>query len=167
MAGDTGLRIGVLGPLLSVRDGVAVRLPHGRVSVLLAVLAMSAGHPVSVGRLTELIWSEEQPERVRATLHTLVARLRGVVPGVVRAGDAYLLDIDPDHVDLLRFRRLVREAGEAGDQAVAVELLDQALRLWRGEPLSDLRSAALARELVPGLEDEHLSAIQRRIGLDR
>jgi DNA-binding SARP family transcriptional activator/tetratricopeptide (TPR) repeat protein len=167
MAGDAGLRIGVLGPLLGTRDGAAVRLPGGRAAVLLAVLAMSGGRPVSSGRLTELIWSDELPKQVRASLHTLVARLRGVVPGVViRTGDAYLLDIDPDNVDLLRFRRLVREADEAGDPTVALGLLDRALGLWRGEPLSDLRSAVLAREVIPGLADEHLSAIQQRIGLD-
>lgn len=167
MADDAGLRIGVLGPLLGIRDGVAVRLPRGRIGVLLAILAMSAGHPLSAGRLAELIWPDEQPERVRASLHTLVARLRGLLPGViVTVGDGYLLDIDPDGVDLLRFRRLVRAADEAGDAAAAERLLDQALELWRGEPLSELRSAALDRDVIPGLIDEHLSALQLRADLD-
>jgi DNA-binding SARP family transcriptional activator len=124
---------------------------------------MSAGQPVSVGRMAELIWPDEQPERVRASLHTLVARVRGGVPGtIVTVGDGYLLDIDPDHVDLLRFRRLVRAAGGVGDQAAALGLLDQALALWRGEPLADLRSAALDRDVTPGLTDERLSAVQQR-----
>ena len=87
MDGDEGLRIGVLGPLVVTRDGAAVRLPRGRSRVLLAVLAMSAGYPVGVGRLAELIWSEEQPERVRASVQTVVARLRVVVPdAIVTAG---------------------------------------------------------------------------------
>ncbi|HEX7162296.1 MAG TPA: AfsR/SARP family transcriptional regulator, partial [Trebonia sp.] len=150
-----------------VRDGAAVTLPRGRAGVLLAVLAMSAGRPVSAGRLAGLIWDGDQPEHSRARLHTVVARLRGLVPGaVVTAGDGYLLGVDPDRVDVLRFRRLVREAGEAGEPGAALGLLGRALGLWRGEPLADLRSAALDREVVPGLTDEYLSAVQRRAGLE-
>jgi DNA-binding SARP family transcriptional activator len=134
--------------------------------MLLAILAMSAGRPVSVARLAELIWSEEQPEQVRASLHNLVARLRGIMPGVVvTIGDGYMLDVDPEYVDLLRFRRLVHAADGAGDAVEAQELLDQALALWRGEPLSGIRSAALEREVIPGLTDELLSAVQKRAEL--
>ncbi len=134
--------------------------------MLLAVLAMSAGRPVGTDRLAELLWDDDRPEHPRASLHTVVARLRRIVPGaVVTVGDGYLLDISPDHVDVLRFRRLAREAAEAGDRASALGLFDQALDLWRGEPLADLGSAALTREVVPGLTDEYLSAVQRRAGL--
>jgi DNA-binding SARP family transcriptional activator len=166
-ADETNLRIGVLGPLLGTRGGIEFTAPHGRAGVLLAVLAMSAGQPVSCRRLAQVIWSDEPPVSVRASLHSLVARVRGLVPGaIVTVGDGYLLDIDPDHVDLMRFRRLVRAADEARDPAAARQLLDEALRLWRGEPLSGLRSAALERTLVPGLTDEHLSAVQKRADLE-
>jgi DNA-binding SARP family transcriptional activator len=134
--------------------------------VLLAVLAVSAGHPVGVTRLTELIWDDDQPEHARARLQTLVARVRGQVPGVVvTAGEGYLLDVDPDAVDLWQFRRLVRAAGEASSPAAALGLLDQALGLWRGEPMADLRSAALDRAVRPALTDEYLSAVQQRADL--
>jgi DNA-binding SARP family transcriptional activator len=112
------------------------------------------------------LWDDDQPEHLRASLHTVVARVRRVVPGVVvTVGDGYMLDISPDHVDVLRFRGLAREAAEAGDRASALGLFDQALELWRGEPLVDLGSAALARDVVPGLTDEYLSAVQRRADL--
>jgi DNA-binding SARP family transcriptional activator len=134
--------------------------------VLLAVLAMSAGRPVSADRLAGLLWDDDWPEHLRASLHTVVARLRRMVPGaVVTVGDGYLLDISPDHVDVLRFRRLAREAGEADDRGTALGLFDQALDLWRGEPFVDLGSEALARDVVPGLTDEYLSAVQRRADL--
>jgi DNA-binding SARP family transcriptional activator len=114
--------------------------------VLLAVLAMSAPRPVSADRLAGLLWDDDRPEHLRASLHTVVARMRRMVPGaVVTVGDGYLLDVSPDDVDVLRFRRLAREAGEAGDRVLALGLFDQALELWRGEPLVDLGSAALAR----------------------
>ena len=127
---------------------------------------MSAGHPVGITRLTELIWDDEQPEHARARLQTLVARVRGQVPGVVvTAGEGYLLDVDPDAVDLWQFRRLVRAAGEASSPAAALGLLDQALGLWRGEPMADLRSTALDRAVRPALTDEYLSAVQHRADL--
>lgn len=167
VAGDAGLRIGVLGPLLGTRNGIEVRLPRGRAGVFLAVLAISGGHPVGSSRLAELIWSEDQPVRIRASLQTLAARVRAAVPGVVvTVGDGYLLDIDPDHIDLLCFRHLVRSADQADDDAAAFDLLDQALGLWRGEPLSDLGSPALDQKVLPGLADERLAAVQQRAELN-
>src|ERR1700752_761908 len=127
MTADGGLRIGVLGPLQGTRDGAAITGPRGRVGVLLAVLAMSPGHRVGGGRLAELIWDDDQPERARARLHTVVARLRGLLPGVVvTAGDGYLLDIAPAQVDLWRFRHLVQAAGQRPGPE-ALRLLDEAV----------------------------------------
>lgn len=161
-----GLRIGVLGPLSVTRDGAVIHMPRARSGTLLAVLAMSARQPVSVDRLAELIWSDDLPKGVRPAVHNLVARVRGLVEGVVvTAADGYLLDIDPDRVDLLRFRGLVRAADGAADPGTAAELLDQALGLWRGEPVSDLPSSALRRNMVPGVVEERLRAIQRRAEL--
>jgi DNA-binding SARP family transcriptional activator len=166
-AGGNGLRVGILGPLEASRDGMSLALPRGRTALLLAILAISAGQPVSVDRLGDLIWPEQQPERIRGSLHSLVARLRGQVGAHVIAtvADGYVLDIPPDQVDLLRFRRLVRAADAADGPDDALSLLDEALQLWRGEPLSGARSAALERDLVPSLVEERLTAQQRRADL--
>ncbi|HEY2520882.1 MAG TPA: BTAD domain-containing putative transcriptional regulator [Streptosporangiaceae bacterium] len=173
MTDDPGLRIGVLGPLLGTRDGAAITMPRGRAAVLLAVLALSPGRPIGSARLAELIWDDDdRPERARARLQTVVARLRGLLPAmVVTAGDGYLLDIDPGRVDLWRFRQLVQAAsqppaGAGPPSAAALDLLDEAVGLWRGEPLADLRSAALDRDVIPGLTEEYLSAVQQRAGLE-
>jgi DNA-binding SARP family transcriptional activator len=48
--------------------------------VLLAVLAMSAGRPVGADRLAGLLWDDDRPEHPRASLHTVVARLRTIAP---------------------------------------------------------------------------------------
>ncbi len=50
MTSNVGLRIGVLGPLLVIRDGTPAMLPQGRTGVLLAVLAMPAA------RLARTAW---------------------------------------------------------------------------------------------------------------
>jgi DNA-binding SARP family transcriptional activator len=167
VSGEQGLWIGVLGPLTGTLDGAVVKMPRGRCGVLLAVLAMSVGHPVGVNRLAELIWPEEQPEHVRPSVQSLVARMRGLVPAtVITAADGYMLETDPEHVDLLRFRRLMRATDETADPGAAAALLDQALRLWRGEPLCDLRSSVLDRDVIPGIIEERLLAVQRRAELD-
>jgi DNA-binding SARP family transcriptional activator/uncharacterized protein HemY len=165
MTDDPGLRIGVLGPLQGTRDGAAITMPRGRAAVLLALLALSPGRPVGSARLAELIWDDDdRPERARARLQTVVARLRGLLPAtVVTAGDGYLLDIAPGQVDLWRFRRLVQDAGRPAAGALA--RLDEAIGLWRGEPLADVRSPALDRDVIPGLTEEYLSAVQQRAGL--
>jgi DNA-binding SARP family transcriptional activator/tetratricopeptide (TPR) repeat protein len=58
----------------------------------------------------------------------------------------YLLRVDSDQVDLLRFRRLAAEArrGERSD-AERVGLLDEALGLWRGVALEGLRGEWASR----------------------
>ena len=118
------------------------------------------GHSVGADRLSELIWPESQPSRVRASLQTLASRLRVVMPAeIVTTGDGYMLDVAADQVDLLRFRRLVRAAGKADDDPAKLDLLDEALGLWRGDPLSDPRSAALDRNVIPALTDERLAAV--------
>lgn len=161
MAGVEGLRVGVLGSLLVCWGGSPVGLSRGRVRVLVALLAMSAGRPVGVDRLAAVIWPEERPEQVRSSLQTVVARARREVPGdaIVTTANGYLLDVDPDRVDLLGFRRLIRAAGTADAPGAVLEYLDRALELWRGAPLGDIRSAALERDVVPALVDEWLSAV--------
>ena len=167
MSIDQCLKVGVLGPFSVTRGEATLQVSRGRVRVLLALLAMSAGRPVSIDRMIALVWPEERPERVRASLQTLVARARSEVPGaIVTTANGYLLDIDPDNVDLLRFRRLVQAANTADEPDTVLGLLDQALELWRGEPLADVRSLALDRDLVPGLTDEWLSAVHWRADLN-
>jgi DNA-binding SARP family transcriptional activator/tetratricopeptide (TPR) repeat protein len=58
----------------------------------------------------------------------------------------YLLRVEPDGVDLARFRRLAAQArrGERSD-AQRVALLDEALGLWRGPALEGLRGEWAAR----------------------
>jgi DNA-binding SARP family transcriptional activator/tetratricopeptide (TPR) repeat protein len=166
---ETGdIRIRVLGPL-QVRSGVArLVLPGQRPSIVLASLAMSAGRMVSLETLAGHVWGEQLPLSATDSLRSLVSRLRLVVgsTAIQTTAAGYLLDVDPDQVDLLRFRRLVDEAGRVDDAGKARELLGEGLGLWRGDPLSGLASERLRRDVVPGLIEEYLSALERRIGLD-
>jgi DNA-binding SARP family transcriptional activator/Tfp pilus assembly protein PilF len=168
MASATGLRVAVLGPLQVSRDGVAVTVPPGKTALLLTVLALSPGQPVSVDELASWIWGEQLPERVRGALQTLVLRVRGALgaTAITTTEGGYRLEIEPGHVDLTRFRQLVTAAGRADGPGQARGLLDEALGLWRGELLAGLQPVTAERDLRPALVEERLAAHQRRIDLD-
>ncbi|QUF05350.1 tetratricopeptide repeat protein [Actinosynnema pretiosum subsp. pretiosum] len=113
-----------------------------RQRAVLAALAVEAGRPVGVDTLLRRVWGETPPARARDALYVHITRLRRTLGPTIplpRRSGGYLLDLDPDHVDALRFRSLVKRA-ECAELPVAdrVELFDRALRLWRGTPLADL-----------------------------
>ena len=162
------LRVGLLGPLEIRHGGQLVDLPGARGRVVLATLALSAGRPVAEAALVDRVWSSRLPQSARASLTTHIMRLRRVVGGdaIRTTASGYLLDVDADQVDVLRFRRLTAEAARERDPDQARRLLTEALDLWRGEPLDALDSETLRRDLVPALIEERLLALQRRIELD-
>jgi DNA-binding SARP family transcriptional activator/tetratricopeptide (TPR) repeat protein len=162
------LHVGLLGPLEVRRDGLPVVVPRGRSGVILAVLALSAGRPVSFEVLADHVWGEHLPQSAKASLQSHVWRLRGILgTELIRTVPAgYLLDVDPDEVDVLRFRRLAAEAAGLLDPVKSQDMLSAALRLWRGEPLEGLRSEVLDRDAKTVLAEERLTAIQQRIDLD-
>ncbi len=156
-----------MGPV-QVRAGervVAVGTPQQQ--LLLAALAVDAGRPVTVDTLIDRLW-DQAPDGARRTLYVLITRLRRTVEQastgddnvrVVRGGGGYVLEIDPQCVDLLRFRRLVAEARGSqcpGEKRVA--LLRRAVGLWQGEPLSGL-AGDWAGRVREGLRHQHLDAV--------
>ncbi|MQA09229.1 MAG: hypothetical protein GEU98_11905 [Pseudonocardiaceae bacterium] len=94
-------------PGARLREPIAV--PSGRQRALLATLALSAGQPVSFDELARCVWGAELPSHVRGSLRTYVMRLRQRLGENAIATDAsgYHFDVDPDRVDVLRFRRRV------------------------------------------------------------
>ncbi|PSL54753.1 DNA-binding SARP family transcriptional activator [Saccharothrix carnea] len=153
-------RFAVLGPLEVWRGDEPVAVPAGRGRALLAALLLRAGQVVTVDELVERLWDGDQPnpQRAKATLHMVVARLRQALgdPTVVRtATHGYLVDVVPGALDLHEFRDLAAR-GRFAD----------ALALWRGTPLSDVRSDVLHAEEVAPLLEERLAVLERRIAAD-
>ncbi|WP_434452846.1 BTAD domain-containing putative transcriptional regulator [Lentzea sp. E54] len=150
----------VLGPLEVLLDGEPVAVPAGRLQTLLATLLLRPNQFVPVDELVERIWDSAPPTagRARKTLHMVVARLRSALAPAdcvrTRPG-GYLAEVEPDQLDLLRFRAL---AG-AGDFGAASAL-------WRGPVLGNVASDSLHRDDVPGLEDERLDVLESRMEAD-
>ncbi|MFD4544501.1 BTAD domain-containing putative transcriptional regulator [Streptomyces bauhiniae] len=87
---------------------------------------------------------------------------------VTRHG-GYQLDIEPGTVDTQEFGRL-QEIGQAaftaGDFAAASTLLGQALALWRGPALVDVRTGLELEIEVLRLEEARMTALESRIAAD-
>lgn len=168
-----GVGLKVLGPLEAAVEGRRVELPKGGQRVLLAVLALNAGEVVQLEQLLDHLWGDRLPDRPRGALYSCVSRLRQWLdrhaPGsaglLATSSGGYVLDLGPGGVDLLRFRALMREAAAAGerrDLAVQSARLREALALWRGPVLANVRSDALQQTEVPRLTEEYLRAVEWR-----
>jgi DNA-binding SARP family transcriptional activator len=163
-----GLWVGLLGPLEVSVDGRPVVVSAPRLRTLLAVLAVSAGRSVSMDRVALAAWGEELPGDARRTVQTYVTRLRGLLGGrfIATSPDGYVLGVEPDQVDALRFLELLDAAAKAQDVVGERGLLAQALALWRGVPFEDVRSGWLADAEAQQLTERYLAATERRIDLD-
>src|SRR5262245_63705066 len=123
----------VLGPLEAQRDDGPLALGGAKQRAVLALLLLNANRVVSRERLIDELWGDEPPASAVTNVHSYVSRLRKLLPAeaLQTRPPGYLLAIEPEQVDLLRFERLVAEARTA-EPARASELLQEALGLWLG-----------------------------------
>lgn len=148
------VRFGVLGTLtVSDDEGRALRLGGPARRRLLAALLARAPSPVRVDTLVDDLWSDVPPPTAERTLHSHVARLRSDLTAlsggsiVLTEPMAYRLAVDPGCIDSVRFELGLEQARDAlgeGDPASALDQLDRALSLWRGEAYAEFPDAPFA-----------------------
>ncbi|MFY1671200.1 AfsR/SARP family transcriptional regulator [Plantactinospora sp. WMMB334] len=168
------MRFGILGATEAyASDGR--RLPVGgpRLRALLVLLLLDAGRTVSADRLIDGLYGDDPPGRAGNALQSQISRLRqmlagggGAEPLVEFHPAGYRIAVDPEDVDLHRFTRLVAEGRRVlagGDRRHGIDLLRAALRLWRGEPLADVREAPFARAQAIRLDELRLTAVEERV----
>ncbi|MER5206619.1 BTAD domain-containing putative transcriptional regulator [Streptomyces sp. NPDC002825] len=156
----------LLGPL-TVADATGAPIPvtgGPKVRALLARLLLDAGRTVPVERLVDGLYGDEPPAGAQGALQAQVSRLRRALPpgvAVEFSPAGYRLAVED--VDVLRFEALVREgarAGAAGDPVRAAALLREALGLWRGPALADVREAPFAAGQAARLDALRLDAVE-------
>jgi DNA-binding SARP family transcriptional activator len=158
----------ILGPLEVLEDGRPIALSGAKQRMLLALLLLTPNQPVSTDRLVDVLWSGAPPTAAPNALQSHISRLRrslGDDAAIVTQEAAYLIRLDPDQLDLLRFERLVAEA-EGADADQARSLLREALALWRGEPFADLADDPLSQGEAQRLEAARLAALEWRVEAD-
>lgn len=140
------LRVEVLGPLGIWRDGAKISPGKPRQCAVFAALAMRAGRSVTSAELIAAVWGDDQPASVEGNLHTYVSGLRRALDPTrahrksasLLASDAtgYTLHLEPSDVDAMVFEQACENAARVDDFESIVEILDDALALWRGDALS-------------------------------
>ena len=175
MSTPATLRFGLLGPLEVEAGGRRVDLVGTKPKALLAILLVNANRVVPTDRLIDDLWAGSPTPGATATLQGYVSEVRKVLSSA--AGQAapiltrrpgYLIQLEDDQLDLLRFERAV-EAGRAGagegpDRVAA--RLREALELWRGPVLADLADEPFARPIAAHFDELRLWALQERVEMD-
>ncbi|MFD1938516.1 BTAD domain-containing putative transcriptional regulator [Nonomuraea mangrovi] len=170
MANASGrVRVGILGSL--ALDTATGPTPVGgaRLRALLARLVLDAGRAVRPATLVEALWGEAAPADHLHALQSLVSQLRRVLgdPELITSGPAgYRLAVEPDAVDAVRFEQLARAGRRSHAQsrpAEAAATLREALSLWRGPALADVREAPFAAAEAERLERARLATLEDRV----
>jgi len=161
-----------LGPIELWSAGQPQDLGSARLRCVLAVLLLAPRTVVPAETLIDRLWDTRPPPKARESLSVYIARLRaslrqavGDRVQVVGRTRGYVLEIDPDTIDVHQFRRLRRQAGSlaaSGDYGRAAELLREADALWRGPALAGIRGDWVER-MRDSLEEERRAAILERV----
>jgi len=140
---------------------------------LLGVLLCQTNRVSSADVLIGALWNQTPPPSASKTLQSHMVRLRDAVdPGrrvLETKPPGYVLHVEADDLDALRFERLLaraRHASAAGVPDSAAAMLTDALALWQGPAYADLRDCDhLARE-ASRLEELQQGALEDRIEAD-
>lgn len=170
------MRFEILGPLGVYDDLGPLQVSGTKRRALLIALLAHANEVVVIDQLMEWLWTHEPPRSAPLVIQAHISvlrrqlepdRARGVRPGLLFThANGYLLRVTPQQLDMLRFEELVRAANQslpAGAVEQAAELLDDALALWRGDPLSDVRYLRVAQSEIARLEELRLTATALRM----
>jgi len=147
-----GVRFTILGPLSVTGGGGHGPVPLGppKQRMLLALLLCRPNGLVPVELMMDALWDGGPPKTARKNVHVYISALRKLLEDVgaggrlVRRGSGYLLLVGDGELDALRFRSLARAGREAsghGALASAARLLKEALKLWSGPSLPELRNS--------------------------
>jgi DNA-binding SARP family transcriptional activator len=162
----------VLGPVEAIVEDRPAAPAAEKPRALLALLLLNRNRTVRVDALIAGLWGEEPPETASKALQVYVSQLRKAIgpERLLTRSRGYELQVgEGDELDLDAFERLVHEGRELleGDRAAdAAPKLAEALGLWRGAALADLRSEPFAEEAAPRLEEARLAALEDRIDAD-
>ena len=131
----------ILGQLKVVDGGRDLTPARPKQRALLAMLLLHREEVVPGEQLIEALWGEAPPDTVQTALHGHVSALRKLLGAdrIRTRPPGYLLHASASEVDLARFESLLSEARQRVDPEERSMDLREALALWRGEPLADLR----------------------------
>ena len=166
-----GVEVKLFGEFEVVKGGVAIPIRGAKQRALLALLALNRGSPVSADRLIDQLWGDGQTAKPANALQAQIVQLRRTLgaSAIVTSESGYALDVSAGDLDAARFEDLVAEGrrlSAEGELALASAVLGDALRLRRGEPLSEFAYAGFADAERAHLNELALVATEYRVEAD-
>lgn len=167
------MRYEILGPIRVVDETGISSMRARKIEILLAVLLIRADHLVTTDQLRNEIWGERAPRRADAGLHVYISQLRKFLsrPGrsesaIATWSSGYMLRIGSDEFDLHSFQQLVAEGRDYARKGLleeALACLEQALSLWRGQVLDDVRVGPILEGFMTWLTELRMECIETLI----
>ena len=156
-----------MGPLEVAEAGSTARLGPPRQRAVLAMLVLAAPDVVSTDRLVHGLWGENPPSKplaaLRVHIHGVRAALREIseTGQVERVAPGYRLPVTAEQTDIGRFAALQQRARDErlrDESAAAAATLKEALGLWRGPALTDVREVPFAEPEAVRLDELRMLA---------
>ncbi len=150
-------------------DGRRLQFAPGKETALLALLLLHRNTTLTRDQIFDGLWGEAPPENARKSVQLYISHLRKKLGShriETTPGGGYSLRVGPGELDLDRFETLAREGANALERAEldeAERMLDDALALWSGDPLPDVRFEAFAQSELRRLDELHDSVVADRV----
>ena len=170
------LEFRLLGPVEALGEGSVLSLGGARQRGVLAILLLHAGEVVPSERLVDLIWGESPPPTAATALQGYVSQLRKAIEPdrpvgtasrvIVTVAPGYLVRLEPGQLDLDRFEEIAergRAELAAGRPQPAADAFAEAIALWRGPPLANVRDERFAADAIRRLEELRVAAIEDHV----
>jgi DNA-binding SARP family transcriptional activator len=175
------VHVRVLGSFHVASGGVDITPTAPKLRQLLALLALNGG-VVRTDQIVDELWEDRPPLTATTTLQTYVYQLRrslrltgasadeaghAVALHTTRGG--YQLELPPGSLDVDEFRALVergRAEANRGALDVSAAMLRDALRLWRGPVLADIRFGPVLQAEAVGLAEFARSVREQRFDIE-
>ena len=175
------VEFGILGPLEVRCASDVVPIRRGLPRTILVALVLRRGHTVTSDFLVDLLWGDELPRNPANALQIQVSYLRKTLgaaepDGSDGTGDAGPAATpcwcEPEQIDAHRFEMAARSftplqhvAVRGASCASALDDVERALALWRGDALEDVADMEFARGEIARLEELRWVATERRVDL--
>jgi DNA-binding SARP family transcriptional activator len=160
----------ILGPLEVRADQGWTKIGAAKQRSVLATLLLRPGEPVSTDVLIDEVWPDKPPAKAANLVSVYVHHLRrriGDADGkvLITRAPGYQVVLGPGELDADQFAGLVTEGRQAlasGAPDRAVDLLTEALGLWRGPALADVPATSLVAAEADRLGQSRLEALELR-----
>ena len=169
------MKFSVLGSIEVTAGDTQVDLGGVKQRAILGYLVLHANKVVPTSQIIEAMWEGIPPPTARKMVQNAVSAIRRLLtshngqvggPSLRTHPPGYQLRMNAEDVDLFRFRRLAQEGRAAiadGEPSRGVELLRDALSMWRGRALDDVVETGVSWPELAAIEDERLSALEDRL----